>query len=272
MHTLSKPIAQGRTADVYLWDDRHILKLYYDWCPPHWLKDEARVARAVYDAGIPSPAVGETIEVNGRGGLIYERIDGISMLRDLNLHPWMIGKHARSLAELQIKINALSIAGLANYHDNLNYDISGVPQLSADLREKVLSILNKLTIGTHLCHGDYHPGNVLLTKNGPLVIDWMTARSGNPWADVARTSMILTVGPKGAGRQVSPVLQLMISLFHRIYLSRYLTLAPDTKHELKPWSIVIMAARLNENILPERDALIEMISKGCNHGSVVTGN
>src|SRR5512133_1656260 len=105
MKTLSTPIAEGRTAEVYAWDDKHILKLYRDWCPPAWVEYEARIASAVYDAGIPSPAAGDIIDVNERRGLIYERIDGISMLQDMNARPWTMFKHARTLAELHVQIH-----------------------------------------------------------------------------------------------------------------------------------------------------------------------
>src|SRR6266542_5675830 len=105
----STPIAQGRTAEIFVWDDSHVLKLFRDWCPSDWVEYEARIAQAIYEAGIPSPEAGEIIEVNGRRGLIYERLDGISMLDDMNARPWMILKHARSLAELQVKINQQSI-------------------------------------------------------------------------------------------------------------------------------------------------------------------
>lgn len=55
MHaTLSQPIALGHTAEVYDWDADHILKLYFDWCPPHWAENETKVACAVVATGIPS--------------------------------------------------------------------------------------------------------------------------------------------------------------------------------------------------------------------------
>jgi hypothetical protein len=72
----SLPIAQGRTAEVYDWDSKHVLKLYLEWCPRDWVEYEARIARAVYESGVPSPAAGEIVEVNGRRGLIYERLEG----------------------------------------------------------------------------------------------------------------------------------------------------------------------------------------------------
>jgi uncharacterized protein (TIGR02172 family) len=261
MKPLSKPIAEGRTAEVYAWEDHQILKLYRDWCPSDWVEGEARVARAVYEAGIPSPAAGDIIEVNGRRGLIYERIEGVSMLQDMNARPWTILKHAKELAELHVKINQLSVDGLYSYKDRLRYDIQHVQELKDELRTRVLSGLDGLPNGNKLCHGDYHPGNVLLTRNGPMVIDWVTASSGRPWTDVARTNMLLSIGAKAAGKMVHPLIRMMIRLFQRTYERRYLALVPDTAHELQRWMPVIAAARLDENIPAERDALLKMIEE-----------
>ena len=259
---LSAPIAEGRTAEIYAWEDGHILKLYRDWCPSDWVDYEARIARAVHEAGIPSPEAGEIIEVNGRRGLIYEYLDGISMLQDMNARPWSLFKQARWLADLQVKINQQSITGLPSYKDRLHYDISHTQYLRPDMREKALARLEALPAGQNLCHGDYHPGNILITKHGPVVIDWMTASSGNPWTDVARTSMILSIGAKVAKNQVRPVIRMAIKLYHRAYLNRYHALKPDTENESNGWMPVIAAARLNEEIVPEREALIKMVKEG----------
>ena len=255
----SPPIAEGRTAEIFLWDDHHILKLYRDWCPPHWINDEARIARAVHEAGIPSPAPGEIVEMNGRQGLIYERIQGTSMLQDMNAHPLTILKHARSLARLQVKINKQSITGLPSYKEGLRYAIRKTPYLPEDWRTKTLALLDALPNDKWLCHGDYHPGNVILTKDGPIVIDWMTASAGSPWADVARTSLLMSVGPKGAGKLIHPLIRIAITLYHRVYLRQYHALVHNTTNELNRWMPVIAAARLNEDIIPEREALLKMV-------------
>jgi Predicted aminoglycoside phosphotransferase len=260
------PIAQGRTAEIYLWDDGHVLKLYRDGCPADWVEYEARVASAIHEAGIPSPAIGEIVEVKSRHGLIYERLEGVSMLQDMNARPWLLLKHARSLANLHVQINQKSITGLPSYKDRLRYDINSSAHLGADLRDKTLALLEILPDGKNVCHGDFHPDNVILTKAGPIVIDWMTASAGSPWTDVARTNLLLSIGPKGAGKLVSPLIKTAIKLYHRIYLNRYHALIPDTKHELNRWGPVIAAARLNEDILPEREALIKVVKEGLNHG------
>ena len=258
----SLPIAQGRTAEVYDWDSEHVLKLYLEWCPPDWVEYEARIARAVYEAGVPSPAAGEIVEVNGRRGLIYERLDGISMLQDLNARPWTFLRHARDLAELHVKINQLSTEGLTSYKDGLGYSIRRAPHLSDDLRAKALILLDTLPDGSNVCHGDYHPGNVLITKHGLVTIDWMTAKAGSRWADVSRTSLLLSIGAKSAGTQVRLVVRKLVGLFHRQYLTHYKALTPDSRAELNRWTPVTAAARLHEDITPEREALIRMVEEG----------
>ncbi len=257
----STPIAEGRTAEIYVWDDRYVLKLYRDWCPPDWVGYEARIAGAVFQAGISSPEVGGIIEVNGRRALLYQRLEGIPMLQDLNARPWMLWNHARSLAEMQVKINQKSIAGLPSYKDRLRYDIHRAAPLTEGLRQKALALLDALPDGNCVCHGDYHPANVLITKSGPVAIDWMTACTGRPWADVARTSLILGIGAKTAGDQVRPIIRVLVRLFQRIYLNRYRTIYPDHDQELEHWLPVIAAARLNEDIPPEREELIKMIEE-----------
>ena len=183
------------------------------------------------------------------------------MLQDMNARPWTIWKHARSLAELHIQIHRQSIPGLPSYKDRLDYDIRHTPHLHEALRHKALTLLAALPEGENLCHGDYHPGNVFLTKNGPVVIDWVTASTGSLWTDVARTGLLLTIGARGAGKQVSPMIRWVISLYQHAYLKRYRTLMPEQGHEFRRWMPLVAAARLSENIIPERDTLIKMVKE-----------
>lgn len=256
---LSSPIAQGRTAEIYAWDDRYILKLFRDWWPSDRVEYEARIARAVYAAGVPSPAPGEIVEINGRHGLIYERLEGISMLQEMNARPWSILKNARLLAELQAQIHQQSIPGLPTYKERSAQDIRNAPHLREDQRERVLALLAVLPDDQKLCHGDFHPGNILLTKRGPVIIDWLTACTGSPWADVARTIVIGNVGVKTAGDQISLVTRMFVKLYFQIYRNHYEALLADTQKLIERWIPVMAAARLNEDIASEREALWSLV-------------
>ena len=184
------------------------------------------------------------------------------MLQDMNARPWNVFKHARTLAELHSRINRLSITGLSSNKDGLAYAIRQAPHLDDRLREKALDLLSKLQDGGRVCHGDFHPGNVMLTDKGAIVIDWMTVNTGNPMSDFARTNMILTVGPKGAGKQLSLMGRSVIEFFRRMYSRDYLQLMPDTNNERSEWLTVNAAARLAEQIEPERDALMQLVKQG----------
>jgi len=259
---LSAPIAKGRTAELHDWDADHVLKLYHTWCPPHWVEHEARVARVIAEAGIPTPAAGEVLEIDGRRGIVYERVTGVSMLEDMHKRPWLLLRHARSLADLQAQFHRLIVPGLHAGRDALRQSINRAPYLPEIQRQQLLDVLTTLPDGQTLCHGDFHPGNVLISARGPVVIDWMTASLGSPWADVARTSMLLTIGAKAAGDMVSPAIRLLSGLFHRAYLSRYKALVLDGQAELARWLPVIAAARLDEQIEPERAALLQIVMGG----------
>ena len=64
--SLGKPIALGRTAEIYAWEQGQVLKLFQDWFSADRVEYEAQIAHAVHTSGLPVPAVGEVVEINGR--------------------------------------------------------------------------------------------------------------------------------------------------------------------------------------------------------------
>ena len=76
----SGPIASGRTADLYAAGDGQVVKLLKPGFQPFMLEVESAKTAAVHAAGVPAPRVGDRVEVEGRPGLLFERIDGPTML------------------------------------------------------------------------------------------------------------------------------------------------------------------------------------------------
>jgi aminoglycoside phosphotransferase (APT) family kinase protein len=103
----------------------------------------------------------------------------------------------------------------------------------------------------------------MITPRGLMILDWMTACQGDPLADVARTSVLLTFGQAPyMNRLIRNLIDLLRGAFYRSYLSRYLALHPQvTWAEVEAWMIPVAAARLREDIPGEQQPILEFIRR-----------
>jgi Ser/Thr protein kinase RdoA (MazF antagonist) len=258
--SLGQPIARGRTADVYAWEDGCVIKLFHDWFGLESIEYEARVARAVHASGLPVPVVGDIIRVNERNGLLYERVDGPSMLDVLLSRPWRVFHYARRLSALQAAMHAqvpqpTFTADVPAQREKLEHKIRRAAALPGDLRSTLLATLAVMPEGDRICHGDFYPGNVLLTAEDEVVIDWIDATRGNPLADVARTTVILR-GAAESDQIPSRFLKALVRIFHRAYIRSYFSLRPGGEREYRRWLPMVAAARLSEGMPELEDWLV----------------
>jgi phosphotransferase family enzyme len=76
---LGRPLAEALTAEVYGWDETRIVKLVRSGGSLDQAEYEARITRAVHAAGVPVPAVGHVVELDGRHGLLSERVEYVQL-------------------------------------------------------------------------------------------------------------------------------------------------------------------------------------------------
>ncbi len=172
MPEVGELIASGRAADVYAYGDDHVLRRYRR---DHDNLYEAAVMQHAAAHGCPVP---EDVSVSGRD-LVMERLDGTTMLTDLQKHPWRIARYARICAELLHRLHAIPAA----------------PWFAA-----------KHDAGDVTVHLDLHPDNVMMTSRGPVVIDWSNAGRGDGAAEVADLWLVLSsadVPARGLDRLVA---------------------------------------------------------------------
>jgi aminoglycoside phosphotransferase (APT) family kinase protein len=182
------------------------------------------------------------------------------MLVCLRQQPWMMVVYGRLLADIQATINACAAPDLPLWKERLERDIRTAPPLTESSRQAALQALASLPGGSTLCHGDFHPDNVIMTRRGPVVIDWMTAVCGNSAADVARTSVLLSQGEIPPGTPARALISLFRSMFHRAYLNHYLHRSHLTRAAVTAWELPIVAARLNEGIESEQASLLRLVT------------
>ena len=56
----------------------------------------------------------------------------------------------------------------------------------------ILALIERLPPGDGLCHGDLHPGNVIMTADGPRLIDWAGAVRAPAALDLASCHVLLS--------------------------------------------------------------------------------
>jgi aminoglycoside phosphotransferase (APT) family kinase protein len=207
-----------REAEVFAWDDGRVLRLARDPSRTAMVEREVTALAAAHGAGARVPGVHERITVDGRPGIVLDRIDGVDLLDWLAGHPWAVRSVGKTLGIEHAALHRVEAPG----------------------------------------HGDFHPANLLRTADGYAVIDWTNATSGDPVADVARTILLMGSGKLADGapvvvRVLAPVARRGLLA---AYLRTYAREAPLDRDLVVRWLPVWAAARLAEGIEPEREFLL----------------
>jgi aminoglycoside phosphotransferase (APT) family kinase protein len=155
-----RPLAAGRSADVYDLGGGRVLRRYHDRSRP--AEREAKIISWASEHGVPVP---EVFDAAGPD-IVMERVDGPTMLADMARRPWRLFRHAATLALLHQQVHAAP----------------GPGWLRAPFGD-----------GDALLHMDLHPINVLLSARGPVVIDWESAGRGPAEADLALCWMVIAL-------------------------------------------------------------------------------
>lgn len=260
-------LGEGREAEIFAWDDELVVRLMRDssrgGSTLAALESQAEAMAAAKEAGCPVPAPGQIVEVDGRPGLLMERASGGDLLSLLGSTPWKVFAFGRLTAEIHHSLLLVRAPERTrSTRDRLGPRIENSGLDSARL-STVLRILESLPEGDRLCHGDFHPGNILFGERGPLVIDWTNVASGDPLNDVARTLMTLEIGepPPGTPALVLRLLRIGRSLYKNSYLSRLRKLLPVDNDRLRDWQTVHLAARLAERIEPEVERIQALLAE-----------
>jgi aminoglycoside phosphotransferase (APT) family kinase protein len=251
MPLTEKPIAFGRTAELFAWGTGRVLKLLRPGFAPGLIQQEEAITRAMLQAGLPAPKIYEVLEVDGRPGIVYERIDGPALIERMQQRPLQLRQHAAQLARLHAAVHthrySPAPADAPRQKPVLVQQIEQAEVLPAAQRAAALALLERLPDGDTLCHNDFHPLNVLLGANGALIIDWESANLGNPCADVARTSLTVALAWPAEGfpnRLAQTVAVCYLRAFSAAYLSSYRALTHDRLPDLRAWQTVQAAAKV----------------------------
>lgn len=236
-------LASGNVADLIEWDGR-LLKLYRSHAAKASVFREAASHARAEELGLPVPAIWGVAKVGSLWGLILDRVDPRTFADRMQAEPSEADRYMQALARIQAQIHAQPGKGFPALKDRLTARLTRVAGLAQGQREVLLRGLRGMPDGNDLCHGDFHPRNVLGEPEQPIVIDWPDACCGDRAADICRTYFVLLLHAEE---------------FARAYLDINCRMNDRTSREILAWLPYLAAVRLDEDVIGERDRLMALL-------------
>ncbi|ABX43688.1 aminoglycoside phosphotransferase family protein [Lachnoclostridium phytofermentans] len=240
-----KMIGQGNTANVYEWEDGKVLKLFHQGYPINSVKKEYENAKRLNLMNFEKPMVYDIVAVSEQYGILYDKVNGISMF-DWLMTTGDMKVCAQKIAQLQNRINENKANEFMDYKEFLQNNLQRVV-LSGDMEarkqgEEMLHLLTTLKDGENLCHGDYHPGNIFIEGDKVSVIDFMNCCKGPREYDIARSLYLMQYSPIP---QNMPGVEELLKAREQL-ADHYLNYMKVSRKELKDYLAVISVSRGGE--------------------------
>lgn len=262
------PLAEGRLSLVYTLKDGRVLKLLHKTVPDSKVDDEFRRCQIVFKAGVPSPRALEIVEVEGRRGIIFEWAGESDLMKAKLGNPLNLNSGAQFMSTVHQDILRRAAPDLPDLKHEALRLVRLLPEgtILPGQFEVFQRYVDSLPASNTICHMDFQPGNIMLTKEGYKggyqVIDWSEAVKGTPAADIALTCLILAMAETSPG--TSLLLRIIIPIFRKAFEKRYRAHVTShmgiTGESLEDWMLLAGIFRLATwNIEYERKFLTELI-------------
>ena len=218
------------------------LKLYKSTAAKQTVFREAAIHAAAEALGLPVPKIWGVQEVGGRWGLVFDRVNGASFAEQMLNNPGETPRYIERIVHLHLRIHVHEATQFANFKVRLADGIAATKLLDESRKHDLLARIVDMPDGDRLCHGDFHPMNILGDASQPVIIDWPDARRGDPAADVCRSHLLMKLH---ATEIAAP------------YLNAYCRAM--IWQTVLSWLPYVAAAKLAENVRSELDGLIKII-------------
>ena len=188
--------------------------------------NEALHHARVEETDLNVPKIRSIEVVDGKWAIILDYIDGETLQSLMNKHPEKQDEYLNMFIDLQRTVLSKKVPMLNKLKDKMNRKISAA-DLDATTRYELHTRLDSMPKHKNLCHGDFNPTNIIITKEGT---------PGNASADVARSYLLFYL----AGEEK----------LAQKYLKLYCQKSDTAIQYVQRWIPIVAASRLtkaNEN-------------------------
>jgi Ser/Thr protein kinase RdoA (MazF antagonist) len=194
--------------------------------------------------GLPVPKVWSVQEIGGRWGVVFNRVEQASFAEQMLSNAEEVPRYLECMVCLHMRIHARRAIQFADLKARLADNIAATRLLDERQKRNLLDGIEDMPDGDRLCHGDFHPMNILGEASQPVIIDWPDARRGDTAADVCRSHLLM---------------KLHAAEIATTYLDAYCLRAGMSRQAVLSWLPYVAAARLAEDVRSEFDDLLKII-------------
>ena len=186
---LDKIIAVRNTKTIYRDGDKCIKIFNEDYSKADVLNEALNQAR-IEETGLNIPKIHEVTTIDGKWAIVSDYIEGKTLAELMAENEDKTEEYINLLVDIQLEIHSKTCPLLNKLKDKMSRKISET-ELDATTRYELHTRLEGMPKHKKVCHGDFNPSNIIITKDGiPYIIDWSHATQGNASADVARTYLL----------------------------------------------------------------------------------
>ena len=180
-------IAQGAAGAIYRLDEDTIVKVFTPEETLRSIRLESETAKKAFFYGIPTAISFGTVRVGDAYGIQYEMIKARTFSSVLKDDPEHFGAHVQDYTALLRQLHTTRdsdgafVSMKEIYHEAIDYSAR---YFEADEVRKFKALIDSIPDRDTLIHGDFHPGNIMASGEGLMLIDLTRMGVGHPIFDL----------------------------------------------------------------------------------------
>ncbi len=240
-------IAKRKNKEIYSENDT-IIKLYVEGHSQSDILNEALNQTRVEEySNINVPKLIEVKKIDNRWAIVSEKIKGYTISELLKNNPEATDEYLNLFVDIQLIILSNEVPLLNRIKEKFTRKLENATNIDENTKYELLQRLQGMKNHNKLCHGDFHPSNVIVTEDESIyVIDWAHVTQGNASADAARTYLLFSIDKKEELAEK--------------YLNLFAEKSGIEKSHIQRWIPIVAATQMTKNIEEEQEFLSNWIN------------
>ena len=240
-------IAKRKNKEIFVENNR-VIKLYNEGHSQSDILNEAlNQSRVEEYSNINVPKLIEVKKIDNRWAIVSEKVEGYTISELLKNNPEAEDEYLNLFVDIQLIILSNEVPLLNRIKEKFTRKLENATNIDENTKYELLQRLQGMKNHNKLCHGDFHPSNVIVTEDQSIyVIDWAHVTQGNASADAARTYLLFSIDKKE-------------SLAEK-YINLFAEKSGIEKSHIQRWIPIVAATQMTKNNPEEQEFLSKWIN------------